>query len=95
MKNTPRKSRRNYQPLDRDRAAVACAYDRSYQTNVQDDTDALCPADYDVNGALVTLRNGGTTYWVVTLAEARSIGISPDTCERFQSLGRAWLITPA
>lgn len=95
MKNTPRKSRRNYQPLDRERAAVACAYDRSYTTNVQDDTDALRPADYDVNGALVTLRDGGSTYWVVTLSEARSIGMSIDTCERIDVHGRAWLVTLA
>jgi hypothetical protein len=77
---------------DDDRAAAACAYDKSYSTNTPDDTAALKTSDYDVDGALVTLRDGGTTYWVVTKDEAAEIGIAADSAERFDHAGRVWLI---
>lgn len=77
---------------DADRAAVACAYDKSYSTNTPDDTAALKPSDYDVDGALVTLRDGGATYWVVLKSEAAEIGIAADSAERFDHAGRVWLI---
>jgi hypothetical protein len=89
MNNTPRKSRPAYVPSDNDRARVAAYYDNVYKSPSD---PLLSPSDYDVNGATATLRDGGATYWVVTLAEARAVGVSPDTCERVQFSGRAWLV---
>lgn len=81
-----------YCPSDNDRARVAAYYDNVYKAPSD---PLLSPSDYDVNGASVTLRDGGATYYVVTLSEARYAGISPDTCERVNFLRRAWLVTLA
>jgi hypothetical protein len=92
MNNSPRKSRPAYIPTDNDRARVAAYYDNVYKSPSD---PLLSPSDYDVNGATATLRDGGATYFVMTLPEAKESGMSLDTCERIQFLGRAWLISLA
>lgn len=78
-----------YNPTDLDRATVACAYDKSFTTNVSE-TATLTPSLYDVSGACVLLD--GMTYWVVTLEEAKQIGIALDSCDLIKVSGRSWCI---
>lgn len=80
-----------YNPTDIDRATVACAYDKSFITNVTE-TETLTPSMYHVDGACVSLD--GMTYWVVTLDEAKQVGIALDSCDRIKVKGRTWLICP-
>lgn len=79
----------SYNPTDLDRATVACAYDKSITTSVSE-TETLTPSLYDVSGACVSLD--GMTYWVVTLDEAKQIGIALDSCDTIQVSGRSWII---
>jgi hypothetical protein len=78
-----------YNPTDIDRATVACAYDKSFTTNVSE-TETLTPSLYDVSGACVSLD--GMTYWVVTLDEAKQVGIALDSCDLIKVSGRSWCI---
>ena len=79
-----------YNPTDLDRATAACVYDLAYMT--PGEAKFLTPSDYQTEGACVTLKDGGATYWVVTLAEAKQIGIALDSCDTIQALGRSWII---
>jgi hypothetical protein len=78
-----------YNPTNLDRATVACAYDKSFTTNVSE-TETLTPSMYDVDGACVSLD--GMTYWVVTLDEAKQVGIALDSCYIIKVSGRSWCI---
>lgn len=81
-----------YLPTDSDRCAAACAYDNECRASFD---PVFTPADYVADGATVTLNGGGATYWVVTVSEAREVGISFDTVETVIVNGRKWVVTLA
>jgi hypothetical protein len=89
MSNTPHKSRPAFVPSDNDRARVAAYYDNVYKAPSD---PLLSPSDYDVNGATATLRDGGATYFVMTIPEAKETGLYFRDVERIKFLGRAWLV---
>ena len=81
-----------YHPTDTDREAVAAVYDNIYRTP----TDPIFkPTDYQADGATVTLKDGGSTYWVVTLSEARDVGIALDCSDIIKVGRRKWVVTLA
>ena len=71
---------------------AACAYDNECRASFD---PVFTPADYVADGATVTLNGGGATYWVVTVSEAREVGISFDTVETVIVNGRKWVVTLA
>lgn len=82
----------SYLPTDSDRCNVAAAYDNENRASFD---PVLSAGDYIANGATVTLKDDGETYWVVTIAEAREVGISFDTVDVIIVNGRKWVVTLA
>lgn len=80
----------SYIPTDSDRCKAAAAYDNENRASFD---PVLSAGDYIANGATVTLKDDGETYWIVTPAEAREIGLSFDTVETVIVDGRKWLVT--
>lgn len=81
-----------YNPTAADREAAAAAYDNACRAAHD---PIFTPADYQAYGATVTLRDGGATYWVVTLSEAREVGILFDETETVTVGRRKWVVTLA
>lgn len=81
-----------YLPSESDRCTVAAFYDNENRASFD---PVLSSADYIANGATVTLKDDGVTYWVVTVAEAREVGISFDTVDTVVVNGRKWVVTLA
>jgi hypothetical protein len=83
------KTKQDYNPTDIERCAVASEYDNIHISHFDSPST---PQDYICEGACVTLI-GGTTYWVLTIQEAKDIGMIYDQCDTIKMFGRKWVVT--
>jgi hypothetical protein len=80
----------SYIPTDSDRCHAATVYHNENRTSFE---PVLSASDYIANGATVTLKDGGLTCWVVTVSEAREIGICFESFNTVCVKGRKWVVT--
>ena len=85
----PKPARLPYDPTDLDRATVAAAYDNCYRASHD---PILHPSYYEAHGLTVTLKDGGATYWVYTLQEAKETGVCPTEGDVLKLGSRKWII---
>jgi hypothetical protein len=78
-----------FNPTDLDRCEAASAYDNACRTHFDPEYK---PSDYVADGATVTVQPDGATYWVVTIAEARAVGITFDESETVVVNRRKWVV---
>lgn len=83
---------KQYHPTPEDRCKAACAFDNKNRASFD---PVFTPEAYEANGATVTLKDGGAVYWVVTLDEAKEIGISHDPFDLVTVNRRKWVVTLA
>jgi hypothetical protein len=86
-------SKQPYNPSDIDRCTAACAYDNAYRHSDIDQT--YTPSMYEADGATVTTKEDGCTYWVVTLQEAKEVGILFEPHDTVTVGRRKWVVTLA
>ena len=84
--------RKQYEPTPAARCLAAWSFDNENRASYD---PVFTPAAYEANGATVTLKDGGATYWVVTIPEARELGICFETFDLVTVNRRKWVVTLA
>ncbi len=78
-----------YYPSDRERCAIAAAYDNCYRTPSE---PYARTNQYQADGLTVSMEAGGATYWIYSLDEAREAQVSREEGEVFQYGRRRFII---